>query len=116
MSDRSIWIPTPTHLTADLICQTAMRHQMVHPETALVVVDWVDRLQGNDRHDLAMGDISRALKSPAKENQVPAIPLSQLYRGVEPSSNKRPINSDLKNSGEIEANADIILMLYRDEV
>lgn len=118
MTNRDIWMVDQANLTAEQICQTATRLQMAHPEIALVVVDYLGliKLQGNGRHDLAVGEVSKALKNLAKANQVPVIALSQLSRGVESRPNKRPMNSDLKNSGEIEADADIILMLYRDEV
>ncbi|MCS2168062.1 replicative DNA helicase [Scandinavium manionii] len=118
LTNRSIWIVDATNLNVDQICQTATRMQMTHPEIALVVVDYLGLIKtmGTGRHDLAVGDISKGLKRLAKSNKTPVLALSQLSRGVEQRPNKRPMNSDMKNSGEIEADADLILMLYRDEV
>lgn len=118
MSCRKIWMVDQSDLTIDEICATATSHQMKYPETALVVVDYLGliKTRSTNRHDLAVGEISKGLKGLAKSNRTPVIALSQLSRNVESRPNKRPMNSDLKNSGEIEADADIILMLYRDEV
>jgi replicative DNA helicase len=115
---RNIWIADAANLTVEQICQTATRYQLEHPEIALIVVDYLGliKLQGSNRHDLAVGEVSKALKNLAKANKTPVIALSQLSRGVESRPNKRPMNSDMKNSGEIEADADLIMMLYRDEV
>ncbi|MDQ4326120.1 replicative DNA helicase [Klebsiella michiganensis] len=118
LANRPIWIADATNLNVEQICQTATRMQLAHPEIALVVVDYLGLIKttGSARHDLAVGDISKGLKRLAKSNKTPVLALSQLSRGVEQRPNKRPMNSDLKNSGEIEADADLILMLYRDEV
>lgn len=118
LATRNIWITDATDLTIEQIHQTATRYQLEHPEIALVVIDYLAliKIQSNARYDLAVGEVSKGLKRLAKANKTPVIALSQLSRGVESRPNKRPMNSDMKNSGEIEADADLILMLYRDEV
>lgn len=86
----------------------------------MIIIDYlqlmsIDHERGGNRSN-EIGDITRRLKSMAKEFDIPIIILSQLNRGLESRPNKRPILSDLRDSGEIEQDGDIVLFVYRDEV
>jgi replicative DNA helicase len=85
---------------------------------SLIVVDYLGlvRLGDEERHDLQIGAVTRGLKNLAKQLDVPVLLLSQLNRELEKRPNKRPQISDLRDSGSIEQDADVILFLYRDEV
>ncbi len=84
---------------------------------SLVVIDYLQLMRGTRRTEnrtQEISEIARNIKAMAKELQVPVIALSQLNRGVEAREDKRPVLSDIRESGSIEAEADVVMLLYRD--
>ncbi|MDQ0176024.1 replicative DNA helicase [Bacillus chungangensis] len=87
-------------------------------EKHIVVIDYlqlITQVGKFERNDLAIGDITKQLKQMARQFNIPVILLSQLNRGVEQRQDKRPMMSDLRDSGSIEQDADLIMFLYRDD-
>jgi len=96
------------------------RRLKVEHGLGLIIVDYLQLMRGrgkSERREQEISEISRSLKGLAKEIRVPVIALSQLNRSVETrTGNKRPTLADLRESGAIEQDADVIIFLYRDEV
>lgn len=115
-----IFIDDTPGLTIHQLRSKARRLRSECPELGLIVVDYLQLMQGSggakESRENAISAISRGMKILAKDLQVPVIALSQLNRSLESRTDKRPMPSDLRESGAIEQDADIILFIYRDEV
>ena len=118
LTDAPIYIDDSAGLTVLEMRAKARRLKSEH-NLGLVVVDYLQLMQGKstiENRTQEISDISRSLKAMAKELEVPVIALSQLNRSLESRTDKRPQLSDLRESGAIEQDADVIMFIYRDEV
>ncbi len=118
MSEAPIFIDDTPALSPTDVRARARRLKREHG-LGLIVLDYLQLMQvpGNKENRTAeISEISRSLKALAKELEVPVIALSQLNRGVEQRTDKRPVMSDLRESGAIEQDADLICFIYREEV
>lgn len=117
-ADAHIYIDDTSGITATDIKAKCRRLMLEEKDLGLVVIDYLQLMEGggnpNDRNQ-QISAISRSLKGLARELDVPIIALSQLSRGVEARNDKRPMLSDLRDSGAIEQDADIVMFIYRDE-
>jgi replicative DNA helicase len=119
LSQLSIYIDDSPNPSINELRSSARRLQAERPEgLGLIMIDYLQLMGGGDATDGRVQELSRitrSLKGLARELHVPIIALSQLSRGVEARTNKRPLMSDLRESGAIEQDADLIVLLYRDD-
>ncbi|CND60510.1 TPA: replicative DNA helicase [Streptococcus agalactiae] len=117
LAEAPIFIDDSAGVRISDIRARARKLSQEHDGLGLIVIDYLQLIQGtrSDNRQQEVSEISRQLKIIAKELKVPVIALSQLSRSVEQRQDKRPIMSDLRESGSIEQDADIVAFLYRDD-
>lgn len=119
LEKKNMYIDDSSGLTPMELRSRARRIYREHNGLSMIMVDYLQLMRVpniSENRTLEIAEISRSLKALAKELQVPVVALSQLNRGLEQRSDKRPVNSDLRESGSIEQDADVIMFIYRDEV
>jgi replicative DNA helicase len=117
LSEAPIYIDDSSMITPGEVRAKCRRLKAEHKELGMVIIDYLQLMEtGNSENRVQeVSKISRSLKQLARELNVPVVALSQLSRAVESRNNKRPMLSDLRESGSIEQDADIVMFLYRDE-
>ena len=120
MRDKPLFIDDQAGISPNEMRTRARRIVREHGDLAMIMVDYLQLMQmkgsGIESRTQEISEISRSLKALAKELKCPVVALSQLNRSLEQRPNKRPVNSDLRESGAIEQDADVIMFIYRDEV
>ena len=119
LKDVPLHIDDTPALTPTEVRSRARRVSREHGGLGMIMVDYLQLMQvagASEGRTAEISEISRSLKAIAKEFEVPVVALSQLNRSLEQRPNKRPVNSDLRESGAIEQDADVIMFIYRDEV
>ena len=119
MEKGKMYVDDASGLTPTDVRSRARRIARDHGGISMIMVDYLQLMRVPslaDNRTLEIAEISRSLKSLAKELKCPVVALSQLNRTLEQRADKRPINSDLRESGSIEQDADLIMFIYRDEV
>ena len=119
LKEANIFIDDTPALTPTEVRSRARRVAREHGSLGMIMVDYLQLMRvagANEGRTAEISEISRSLKAIAKEFGCPMVALSQLNRALEQRPNKRPVNSDLRESGAIEQDADVIMFIYRDEV
>ena len=118
LSQAPIFIDDSPNITA-LEIRAKSRRLKMEKNIGLIIIDYLQLMKGRiaaERRDLEISEISRSLKALAKELDIPVVALSQLNRKLEERSDKRPQLADLRESGALEQDADVVAFLYRDEL
>jgi replicative DNA helicase len=119
LGDAPLWIDDNPNVTVMEIRAKARRLQSKVGPLGMVVVDYIQLMSGRsgaESRQVEVAEISRSLKILARELQAPVVALAQLNRGLEQRADKRPMLSDLRESGSLEQDADVVTFLYRDEI
>ncbi|EED34552.1 replicative DNA helicase [Luminiphilus syltensis NOR5-1B] len=119
LKDANVHIDDTPALTPTELRSRARRIAREHGDLGMIMVDYLQLMRvagAAEGRTAEISEISRSLKAIAKEFRCPVVALSQLNRSLEQRPNKRPVNSDLRESGAIEQDADVIMFIYRDEV
>jgi replicative DNA helicase len=114
-----LWIDEDPHVTVMKILAKARRMKSRVGDLGLVLVDYVQLMTGRssvENRQVEVAEISRSLKIMARELECPVVALAQLNRSLEQRAEKRPMLSDLRESGALEQDADVVMFIYRDEV
>ncbi len=119
LADAPIYIDDSSQMSILEVRAKARRLKMEKGKLSLIIIDYLQLMRGRtayDRREQEISEISRSLKAMAKELKVPVVALSQLNRSVEKTQDRRPTLANLRESGAIEQDADVIIFLYRDEM
>lgn len=119
LAEAPIWIDDNPNVTVMEIRSKARKLKSQIGDLGIVVVDYIQLMTGGksaESRQVEVAEISRGLKILAREIEAPVVALAQLNRGLEQRADKRPMLSDLRESGSLEQDADVVLFLYRDEV
>lgn len=119
IGDSNLIIDAPPSLTVSEL-RSKCRKYKIEKDIKLIIIDYLQLMKGSNRaasesRQQEISEISRSLKSLARELDIPVIALSQLSRAVEQRPDKRPMLSDLRESGAIEQDADVVMFIYRDD-